>query len=266
MPTAALVLIATLSAVLVSGMLGAADPRPVLGRSPVRVAASASPSSQPLTTNPRPTRAILTEGIDVSHWQGVIDWPAVRAAGKRFAYIKASQDTDFVDDRYATNRAQAKAAGLYVGAYHFAEPSAVANDAQDEADHFVATAGFAKGELLPVLDLESTGGLESSELVTWTKAFVARLHERTGLRAVIYVSPNFWTTRMDDTRWFADNGYPVLWIAHWTTGAPTVPAANWGSKSWTFWQYTSDGSVPGITGRVDLDRFRGTDFTRVLIP
>jgi lysozyme len=72
---------------------------------------------------------------------------------------------------------------------------------------------------------------------------------------------------MADTRWFADNGYEVLWVAHWTTGAsPIMPANNWGGKGWTFWQYTSDGSVPGITGRVDLNRYNGTSLTRVLIP
>jgi lysozyme len=256
-------LIALLAAAVAFGSLAMASPRPVLGASPVTLASSSDTTR--LTANPRPTRAILTEGIDVSHWQGVIDWGKVRAAGKRFAYIKASQDTDFVDARYATNRAQAKAAGLYVGAYHFAEPSGAAGDAVAEADHFVATAAFVKGELLPVLDLENAGGLSSTALVNWTKAFLGRVYETTGVRGVIYVSPNFWKTRLDDTQWFADNGYQILWIAHWTTGSPTVPAADWGGKSWTFWQYTSYGTVPGISGRVDLDRYRGTDFTKVLI-
>ena len=123
----------------------------------------------------------------------------------------------------------------------------------------------SKGELLPVLDLESTGGLSSTALVDWTKAFLGRVYATTGVRAVIYVSPNFWSTRLADTRWFADNGYQVLWIAHWTTGSPTVPASDWGSKSWTFWQYSSNGTVPGIDGRVDLDRYRGTDLTKVQI-
>ncbi|TMC62946.1 MAG: hypothetical protein E6J17_05685, partial [Chloroflexi bacterium] len=66
--------------------------------------------------------------------------------------------------------------------------------------------------------------------------------------------------------WFAANGYGVLWIAHWTTSAePSVPGGGWGGNGWTFWQYTSDGSVPGIAGRVDLNRYKGTDFTSVLI-
>ena len=72
---------------------------------------------------------------------------------------------------------------------------------------------------------------------------------------------------MGDTTWFADNGYNVLWVAHWTTAtAPTVPGGAWGGDGWTFWQYTSDGSVPGISGRVDLNRYNGTNFSRVRIP
>jgi len=106
----------------------------------------------------------------------------------------------------------------------------------------------------------------STALIDWTKAFLGRVYATTGVRAVIYVSPNFWSTKLANTRWFADNGYPVLWVAHWTTASPTVPAADWGSKGWTFWQYSSDGTVPGIAGRVDLDRYRGSDMTRVRIP
>lgn len=225
------------------------------------VASAPSPGSVPL---PAPDRV---EGIDVSHWQGTIDWTRVAASGKRFAFIKASEDTDFIDNRYATNRAQAKGAGLFVGAYHFARPERVAGDAAAEADHFVATAGMTSGELRPVLDLEVTGGLSRSELQAWTGEFMERLYERLGVRGIIYTSPSFWRNAMGDTNWFATNGYDVLWIAHWTTSsAPSAAAGGWGGSGWTFWQYTSSGRVPGITGRVDLNRYNGTDFSRVLIP
>ena len=225
-------------------------------------------STAPKASAPAPGAATdLTEGIDVSHWQGSIDWAKVRAAGKRFAYIKASEHTSFVDNKYATNKAAAKAAGLYVGAYHFARPDGSSGDAVKEADHFVATAKISSGDLLPVLDLEDTGGLSASALQNWVRSFLDRVYERTGVRGVIYVSPSFWSTKMANTGWFASNGYQVLWIAHWTTASePSVPAGNWGGKSWTFWQYTSDGSVPGISGRVDLDRYNGTNFSKVLVP
>jgi hypothetical protein len=80
---------------------------------------------------------------------------------------------------------------------------------------------------------------------------------------MIYTSPAFWKTYLGDTTMFADQGYTVLWVAHWFVSAPTTPAANWGGRSWTFWQYDNCGSVPGIGGCVDLDRYNGTDLTRV---
>jgi len=209
----------------------------------------------------------MTEGIDISHWQGTINWTTVAAAGKKFAFMKASESTDYVDPTYTWNRAHAKAAGLLVGAYHFAAPTAVAGDAVAEADHFLATATPTHGELLPVLDLERTGGLSPTALTGWVQAYMGRILQQTGLHGVIYCSPNFWKTYMNDTTWFAANGYTVLWIAHWTTAtAPILPAAAWNSNGWTFWQYTSSGVVPGISGSVDLDRYNGKVFTKVLIP
>ena len=195
------------------------------------------------------------------------------AAGKQFAFIKASESTDFVDNKYATNRAQAEANGLHVGAYHFARPCSTSvrpcvapSDPVAEADHFVDTAQWTSGELLPVLDLEDRGGLTTAALQDWVRSFLGRIYDRTGVRAMIYVSPYFWSSNMGDTTWFADNGYRTLWVAHWTTASgPTVPANNWDGNGWTFWQYTSSGSVTGISGNVDLDRYRLDDFGPVLI-
>ncbi len=88
------------------------------------------------------------------------------------------------------------------------------------------------------------------------------------LRALCLSHPNV-TEREShgEPTWFALNGYDILWVAHWTTGvAPTVPGGNWAGDGWTFWQYTSDGVVPGITGRVDLNRYHSKDFKPVLIP
>jgi hypothetical protein len=80
---------------------------------------------------------------------------------------------------------------------------------------------------------------------------------------MIYTSPSFWRTYLGDTRIFADQGYSILWIAHWGVSSPSVPASNWGGKGWTFWQ-TGGGPVPGISGDVDLDVYNGTDLTRVI--
>ena len=101
------------------------------------------------TIPPPPDTSGYIEGIDVSHYQGVIDWARVAASGKRFAFMKASDSTDYVDPTYVTNRAQAKLQGLKVGAYHFARPDATPGDAVAEADHFIATADWGSGDLVP---------------------------------------------------------------------------------------------------------------------
>ena len=175
-----------------------------------------TPRAMPTPTPEPASSPTRLEGIDVSHWQGTIDWAKVRAAGKKFAYIKASEHTTFVDDTYLTNCSRAKSAGLKVGAYHFARPNIGTTDAYAEADHFIGTADWTSGELRPVLDLEDTGGLTSSALQTWVKAFVQRIYDRTGVRAVIYVSPAFWSNKMGNS-----SGSPRT--AMTSCGSPTGP-------------------------------------------
>jgi GH25 family lysozyme M1 (1,4-beta-N-acetylmuramidase) len=225
--------------------------------------AAPSPRSSGVAPGSSDATSSTVEGIDVSHWQGTIDWAKVAGAGKRFAIIKATDSTDYVDPMYATNHAQAKANGIWTGAYHFARPDATANDAAIEAAWFVAHANLGAGDLIPALDLEVSGGLSITGLQAWVMAFVGEVTAQTGVRPMIYTSPAFWKKYMGDTTALADAGYKTLWVAHWGVSAPTVPANNWGGNGWTFWQYTSDGTVPGITGRVDLDRYNGTDFTPV---
>ena len=200
------------------------------------------------------------EGIDVSHWQGAIDWTKVKAAGKTFAIAKATEGVGFKDDHYDRNKAGAMGQGIKFGAYHFARPE---NDPIQEADWFVNNAGIQHGMLIPTLDLERTGGRSTTELTSWVKSWVQRVDARLGVKPMIYVSPSFWRTYMANTRWFADNGYAILWVANWGVTSPSVPGDNWGGRSWTFWQYTSDGTVPGISGRVDLNRYRFSTFDAV---
>jgi GH25 family lysozyme M1 (1,4-beta-N-acetylmuramidase) len=78
---------------------------------------------------------------------------------------------------------------------------------------------------------------------------------------MIYTSQYFWQTYMGGTTWFAANGYRSLWVASWHVTSPKMPASNWGGLSWTVWQYSSCGSVPGISGCVDVDRLKGSDLS-----
>lgn len=239
-------------------------PSPTLLPSPTATpAATSTPYAPPQPTptpspSPSPAPAQYLIGVDVSYHQGTIDWSQVAAAGTRFAFVRATAGTLTADTAYAANRSGARAAGVTVGSYHFANPDAAANDAANEASWFLRNATIASGDLLPVLDLEVANGLDAASLTAWAKTWLAQVTAATGVRPIIYTNSNFWSTSMANTDWFARNGYPVLWIAHWTGASqPNVPAAGWGGNGWTFWQHSSAGTVPGISGAVDVDRFNG---------
>ena len=207
--------------------------------------------------------ASYLEGVDVSRWQSTIDFAKVKAAGRRFVIAKATEGIGYLDPNYAANRSGSLAAGLQLAAYHFARPDLNPTDPRGEAAWFAGKLGLVAGMLPPALDVEVAGGLGTTALTNWVAAWLAEVYARTGVRAMIYTSPAFWKTYLGDTTTFADQGYTVLWVAHWFVAAPTVPAANWGGRGWTFWQYDDCGTVPGIAGCVDLDRYNGTDLTRV---
>lgn len=209
-------------------------------------------------------------GIDVSHWNAIRSWSSVASAGYGFAFVKATEGTRGTDRAYARYRAGATAAGLRVGAYHFARPAGRSRarqlaNARVQADHFVAVARLRPGDLLPVLDLESTGGLRPGALISWTRAWLQEAERRLSVEPVIYASPHFWRTAMADTTAFGEVGNG-LWLARWTRApVPAVPGLDWAGFGWTFWQWTSCGRVAGIRGCVDLDRFDGLDLSPVLL-
>jgi lysozyme len=192
-------------------------------------------------------------GPDVSSHQHIapLSWPAVRASGHRFAFIKATEGVSYTNPYFASDWQAARDVGLIRGAYHYARPSV--GTAELQAQRLVAVAGPAQalGELAPVLDLEVTGGLSPDELSTWAQEFLDEVRRLTGRTAIVYTYPNFWRDAMAGTTAFT--GHP-LWIASYTSApVPRMPA--W--PSWTFWQYTARGSVAGVVGRVDLNRFNG---------
>ena len=214
-----------------------------------------------VSSSPPPPPPTYLEGIDVSHYQGTIDWTQVPGAGKQFVVIQATVGETYVDPTYATNHAGARAVGLPISAYHFAWPLTLPNDAVIQADWFAQNAALLPGDLVPALDLEQTGGLSPTDLQAWVGAWLGEVYARLGVRPMIYTSPNFWANAMGDTSMFADQGYTVLWVAHWSTSSPTVPGNTWGGHGWTFWQYSNCGSVAGIVGCVDLDRYNGSALT-----
>ena len=198
--------------------------------------------------------APFVRGVDVSHWNGPIAWTSVAASGVQFAFAKATDGVGGADLTYGTSAAGAEAAGLYLGAYHFARPAgrtaaAVVANARAQADHFVAVARLGPLELLPVLDLEKTGGLRRGQLVRWTSAWLSEVRRLLHVNPIVYCSPYFWRVALGDTTAIARGGYRFLWIARWTRAAsPALPAARWGGF-----------------GCVDEDRYGGSDLGDVTL-
>jgi GH25 family lysozyme M1 (1,4-beta-N-acetylmuramidase) len=251
--TGAIAALAFVSALLSTAAVAQASPR-----------RAASHHARAVMLPPPPPDSL--PGIDVSHHQNAIDWTQVAASGVRFAIIKASEGTAYIDPLYATNRAEAMASGIVVGAYHFARPDLHPFNPIPEADHFVDTAQVAPGNIVPVLDLERAGDLSATQLTDWVLQWLDEVTTRTGVRPMVYTSPNGWRDRMADTTAIADAGYTLLWIAHWNVASPTLPANDWQGNGWKIWQYSNCGDVPGIDGCVDLDYFNGLDFAPIVIP
>jgi lysozyme len=190
---------------------------------------------------------VNAQGIDVSHYQGAVDWNAVRQAGKAFAFAKATDGITYTDPQLAANWAGIKAAGLIRGAYHFFEPN---DDAASQAEHFLATVELAPGDLPPVLDVERNTGVTSAQLWEGVAAWLQAVEARTGRLPMIYVAPGFWDGNFPDLSLVR---YP-LWLADYAT-QPTLPS---GWPTWQFWQYSEKGAVEGLHGQFDLDEFNGT--------
>lgn len=203
-------------------------------------------------------------GIDVSHWQDTIDWVKVARAGKVFAFMKATDGHDYVDPTFLTNRTGARSNGLLVGAYHFARPDPSQGDAVEEARWFVSHADPQPGHLLPVLDLETSKGLDQQGITLWARRWVAEVRRLTGVTPLVYTSPYGWLARTGDSRALARDG-ASLWVAHWGVSSPTLPAGDWDGQGWRVWQHTSDGHVSGIAGRVDLDVAEGKTLAPITI-
>jgi GH25 family lysozyme M1 (1,4-beta-N-acetylmuramidase) len=210
------------------------------------------------------------KGLDVSNFQGTINWAKVAKAGYRFAFGKATEGTTYNDKTYTTNRNGSEAAGLVFGAYHFARPgganvAGATASAIKQANHLLAIAGPQPGELPPVLDLEKAGSLPKQRLLVWTLAWLGQIYARTGVQPFLYTSPLFWKNSLGNSTAAAAAG-TGLWIAHWTSsGKPSVPAQNWAGSGWRFWQWTNCVSVPGIKHCSDGDRMNGTKLASVAI-
>jgi GH25 family lysozyme M1 (1,4-beta-N-acetylmuramidase) len=193
---------------------------------------------------PKATR----EGIDVSEFQGNINWGKVHASGRDFAVIRVSDGLGHLDPKFAQNWSGAKAAGMVRGVYQFFRAS---EDGTAQANLVLAHLGNDIGEIAPVADVEVTDGVGQATLNTHLAQWINRIKQATGKTPIIYTSPGLWPSLSGSSQFSGD----TLWVANWGVACPSLPGP-W--SNYAFWQYADNGSVPGISGAVDLDRFNGT--------
>lgn len=194
------------------------------------------------------------DGIDVSYYDGTIDWTQVYGAGKRFAIIRVSDGTGFLDPQFARNWAAARAAGIIRAPYQFfrasQDPTAQANLLLTQVEQ---AGGFQPGDLPPVMDMETQDGQPNATVLANMRTWFGVLEQARGRPPIIYTSARVWNLLANPTGF---DQYP-LWDANWGVTCPNLPPI-W--PTWTFWQSSATGNVPGISNSsmTDLDSFNGT--------
>jgi lysozyme len=189
-------------------------------------------------------------GIDVSHWQGAIDWQRVAIDGCRFAWAK-------VDESFHGNRINAQHAGVPLGAYHFAD---VTKDPVDAATAFCNRVfKLVPGELVPMLDIEMAYNRSPVAISNWCLAWITTCIAQLGRAPVVYTNNDLRSALYAGG--FVPPGGCELWLARYSgkQDDPALPCAPW--TSWTLWQWSDAGQVDGINGKVDLDWMYGGEST-----
>ncbi|MGH6866761.1 MAG: glycoside hydrolase family 25 protein, partial [Methyloceanibacter sp.] len=201
------------------------------------------------------------QGIDVSYWQGDIDWNKVRDAGIHFAFIKATEGGDHLDPKFRENWYAAQRAGMPRGAYHFIY---WCRPASEQALWFRQNVPQDPTALPPVLDLEwnshskTCPGKVSRELaLEKITILLDAMEAHTGKRPIIYTDPVF-------HREILQGEFETYHF--WLRSVASEPHKIYYRRNFAFWQFTTTGKVPGVEGKVDRNSFNGTlaDWERVL--
>ncbi len=187
-------------------------------------------------------------GIDISHYQGDIDWKMLEQTRQgrfpvKFIFMKATEGGDYADDKFLANFDSARTHGFIRGAYHFYNPQ---TDAGKQADFFIRSVKLESGDLPPVLDIEKKGR-DVKKLQQDLKIWLRKVEEHYGVKPIIYASYKFKTKYLNDSLF---NTYPY-WIAHYYVDSVQYQG------EWKFWQHTDVGTLPGIEEKVDLNIFNG---------
>jgi lysozyme len=204
-------------------------------------------------TGVRRAHGLPVQGIDVSKYQGDIDWARVRASGIAFAYLKVSEGGDHVDSRFYDNWERAARAGVPRGAYHFMY---WCRTASEQAVWFTQAVPQDASQLPPVLDLEWNNDsvtcpqhVPRQQALAMIHKLLAIMEQHTGKRPVIYTDINFHRDVLEGEL----AGYDF-----WLRSVAAEPHERFRNRRWAFWQYTATGRVPGVPGDVDRNAFHGS--------
>lgn len=199
-------------------------------------------------------------GIDVSSYQGKIDWKMVKSMKEddvhiTYAFIKATEGVSSVDPYFQRNWREAPKAGIVCGAYHYFIPK---KSGLWQARFFLQTVKFEEGDLPPVIDVEQLSGVSPEKMRMELKDFILHVEKKTKVKPIIYSGLVFYK---DYLRGYFD-GYP-LWIAHYYKAELTAGS----NTKWFFWQHSDKARITGINHVVDFNVFRGDSlaFQQMLI-
>ncbi len=229
--------------------LGCAAPGPAAARNPYPAKSDSDPHEGVAAAKRMPV-----QGIDVSWYQKEIDWQAVKRAGTRFAFIKATEGGDLLDRRFRENWEGARKAGIPRGAYHFVF---WCRPAKDQIRWFIRNVPKEADALPPVLDVEwshktscrrPSPEAARAKMREMLRAFAAHY----GKKPIIYTDISFHEDVLEGTTEFDD--YPF-----WVRSVADVPKKRYGDRQWEFWQFTATGRVPGVSVNVDRNAFYGTE-------
>ena len=186
----------------------------------------------------RTQAASPAKGIDVSQWQGAVNWQAVKNSGVKYAMIRIGNTKYGLDTQFAANMAGANAAGLKVGCYVYTYATTVQEAVADATLAVQAMASFTVSYPVAIdMEDECHKKLTPQQQADIVNAFCAVIYNA-GYSPMVYSSSNWFKTRMGNVLW--DH-----WVAQYNTGCDY--------PYFTMWQYTSSGSVSGISGRVDMN-------------
>jgi lysozyme len=209
--------------------------------------------AKPINFGKASPRQMAVHGVDVSRWQGNIDWVKLRSQGANFAYIKATDGGDHLDPMFRKNWRAAHAAGLKRGAYHFFYWCRTAGE---QADWFIRNVPREAGALPPVIDVEWNA--ESSckrrpsreRVLEKMQVFMDKLEAHYGQRPIIYTAPDFYRDNLKG----AFPNHPF-----WLRSVAAHPSKVYPGRKWVFWQYSGSGLSHGVKGRIDLNVFNGDE-------